>query len=185
MHWSALKRIFQYVQSMKEQWLVLGGDEEGLTGYSDADGMSTEGRKAVSGYILRFFGTISWSSKRQEITALSTAEAEYVALVHAGKEVIWVNSMLCELFCFKPLPIDLYCDNMSAIVITKSEGYSPRTKHIDIRYHWTREQVQNGILNVTFVGTDDQLADILTKALVPVKVKRFANLLGLRICGGV
>ena len=124
-HWTALRRVFQYLQSTKECWLVLGGKGQGLAGYSDADGMSNVGRHAISGYVFRFFGTIAWSSKRQEIIALSTAEAEYVALVHAGKEALWINGMLCELFRLKPSLVELHCDNQSAIALTKTEGFNP------------------------------------------------------------
>ena len=185
-HWTALKRVFQYLQSTKEHWLVLGGNEgQELVGYSDADGMSTEGRRAISGYVFQFHGTISWSSKRQELVSLSTAEAEYIAIVHACKEAIWINNVILELLRTEPRPLEIYCDNQSAIALAKTEGFNPRTKHIDIRYHWIREKVQSGELITPFVPTDDQLADILTKALMPVEVKHFVEKLGLRVCGGV
>ena len=124
-------------------------------------------------------------SKRQELVLLSTAEAEYIAIVHACKEAIWINNVILKLLQMEPRPLEIYCDNQSAIALAKTEGFNPRTKHIDIRYHWIREKVQSGELITPFVPTDDQLADILTKALVPVKVKHFVEKLGLRVCGGV
>ena len=184
-HWTALKRVFEYLQATKGFWLILGGKDQGLVGYSDADGMTNEGRYAVSGYVFRYFGTISWSSKRQELIALSTAEAEYYAMVHAGKEAIWIGNMLCELLQSKADAVELNCDNQSAIALSKVEGFHPRTKHIDIHYHWICEKIKSKQLNIRYVSTDEQLADILTKALTPVKVKCFVDLLGLRVCGGV
>ena len=106
-------------------------------------------------------------------------------MVHAGKEAIWIGNMLCELLRSKSDAVELNCDNQSAIALSKVEGFHPHTKHIDIHYHWIREKIKSKQLNIRYVSTDEQLADILTKALTPVKVKRFVDLLGLRVCGGV
>ena len=180
-HWTALKCVFQYLKGTKEKWLVLGGNGKGLEGYSDADGMSTEGRRAISGYIFQLFGApISWSSKRQDLVTLSTAEAEYVALTHAGKEAIWLSDVLSQTLKLNLRPITLYGDNNSSIAIAKDDVYHARTKHIDIYYHWIREKIADNTIHLQHVASENNLADILTKALSVAQVNRFANSVGLR-----
>ena len=181
-HWTALKCVFQYLKHTKDKWLILGGTGPTvLDGYSDSDGMSTEGRRPISGYIFRFLGSpISWSSKRQELVTLSTAEAEYVALTFAGKEAIWLSNVLSEALKLKLTPTTLRCDNTSAINIAKDDVYHARTKHIDIYYHWIREQVAKRSIHVEFVSTHDNIADIMTKALPEPKVNLFVDAMRLR-----
>src|ERR1700733_12911683 len=145
-HWEAVKRIFHYLKGTKELELVYGGDKRGLVGYTDADGASQEHRQAVSGYVFMIDGgAVSWSSKKQELVTLSTTEAEYVAMTHAAKEIIWLRQFLGEIF--RPLdhPIPLYADNQSAIALAHNEDtFHARTKHIDIRYHFIGYVIDNG-----------------------------------------
>ncbi|THG96722.1 hypothetical protein EW145_g7731, partial [Phellinidium pouzarii] len=146
------------------------------------DGMSTEGRHAISGYVFKLFGSaISWSSKRQTLVVLSTTEAEYVALTHAAREAIWLRALLSQVFKLKHLPVEIHCDNQSAIALSAENHFHARTKHIDIQYHFIRQCVADGKILVPYVPTDDQEADIFTKALPPIKVKRFTDRLGLRV----
>ena len=181
-HWTALKCVFQYLKQTKHKWLILGGQgPDELDGYTDSDGMSTEGRRPISGYIFRFCNSpISWSSKRQELVTLSTAEAEYVALTYAGREAIWLKDVLSQALKLKLTPITLRCDNTSAVSISKDDVFHARTKHIDIYWHWIRQQVSNGTIHVEFVSTHDNVADIMTKALPEPKVNHFVDLLQLR-----
>lgn len=114
-------------------------------GYTDADGMSQEDRRAVSGYAFMLDGgAISWSSKRQELVSLSTTEAEYVAATHAAKEALWLRSLVGELFGAMADPLTLFSDNQSAIAIAKNPQYHARTKHIDIRFHFIRWVIEDG-----------------------------------------
>ena len=84
-HWTAVKRVFQYLQATKEYWLVLGLNEgKGLIGYMDADGMSTKGCQPISGYVFNFYGIVNWSSKRQMLIMRLTTKAEYIALSNAA-----------------------------------------------------------------------------------------------------
>ena len=152
-----------------------------MKGYGDADGNSQSDRHAISGNVFILFGgAISWFSKRQEIIALSTTEGEYVAATHAAKEALWLRKLFAELF--KPLeePTTLYCDNQSAIALTKDDQFHARTKHIDIRFHFIRLVCQKGYVHLIYCPTAEMTADILTKALPSLKVKHFANALGLR-----
>ncbi|THH09796.1 hypothetical protein EW145_g1755 [Phellinidium pouzarii] len=181
-HWTACKHVYQYLRSMKENWLVLGGNGYGLIGYSDADGMSMEGRHTISGYVFKLFGSaIFWSSKEQTLVVLSTTEAEYVALTHAAREAIWLRALLSQVFKLESLPVEIHCDNQSAIALSAENRFHARTKHIDIQYHFICQCVADGKILVPYVPTDDQEADIFTKALPPIKVKCFTDRLGLRV----
>ena len=91
-HWEAVKRIFHYLLGTKDWKLVYGGTNDGLEGYTDTDGSSQEHRHAISGYVfLMNGGAISWSSKKQTLVTLSTAESEYVAATYAAKEALWLR----------------------------------------------------------------------------------------------
>src|SRR5215510_13731688 len=116
--WNAVLRVIRYLYTTRDKWLVLGGWKDELTGYADADWASQPDRHSIAGYC--FFlgnGAISWSSKRQSIIALSTAEAEYIAGVHAAKEVIWLRMLLNELGVKQDKATILRCDNQSAIAL--------------------------------------------------------------------
>ena len=179
-HWEAVKRVFRYLLGTKNWGLTYGGGKIGLEGYSDADGASQEHRRAISGYaFIMNGGCISWSSRKQELVTLSTAEAEYVATTHAAKEAIWLRNFIGEVFTPFTNPTTLYCDNQSAVAIATNGNFHARTKHIDIRYHFIRYMIENGSLTLIYCPTDDMTADTLTKALPSPKAKHFAASLGL------
>jgi Reverse transcriptase (RNA-dependent DNA polymerase)/gag-polypeptide of LTR copia-type/GAG-pre-integrase domain len=179
-HWEAVKRIFRYLLGTKKLELVYGGDRRGLVGYVDADGASQDHRRAISGYVFMIDGgAVSWSSKKQELVTLSTAEAEYVAQTHAAKEAIWLRGLLTELFGPLDGPTTLFSDSMSAIALAQDGHYHARTKHIDIRYHFIRYIIEEGTIKLVYCSTDDMTADTLTKALPSTKAKHFASALGL------
>jgi hypothetical protein len=139
-----------------------------------------EDRKAVSGYAFIINGgTVSWSAKRQEIISLSTTESEYIAVTHASKEALWLRSLIQQLFNVKLDATTLFCDNQSAIELTKDHQYHARTKHIDVRYHFIRWIVEQNSLKIIYCPTNDMIADALTKALPSAKVKHFAVQFGL------
>jgi hypothetical protein len=179
-HWEAVKRVFRYLLGTKDWKLVYGATDGGLEGYTDADGSSQEHRHAISGYVFLINGgAISWSSKKQELVTLSTAESEYVAATYAAKEAIWLRRIIGEVFQPLTEPVTLYSDSQSAIALTKDGSYHARTKHIDIRYHFIRFVVQNKSIKLIYCPTEDMTADILTKALPNIKAKHFAKSLGL------
>ena len=179
-HWEAVKRVFRYLLGTKNWRLTYGNTDNGLEGYTDADGSSQKHRHAISGYVfLMNGGAISWSSKKQNLITLSTAESEYVAATYAAKEALWLRRIIGEIFHPLEEPITLFSDSQSAIALTKDGSYHARTKHIDIRYHFIRFEVQRKSINLIYCPTDDMTADILTKALPNSKAKHFAKALGL------
>ncbi|GKA91221.1 retrovirus-related pol polyprotein from transposon TNT 1-94 [Tanacetum coccineum] len=107
---------------------------------------------------------VSWSLKKQDCTAMSTAEAEYVSLSACCAQVIWMRTQLLD-YGYKYNRIPMYCDSKSAIAISCNPVQHSKTKHIDIRYHFIKEHVEKGTVELYFVGTEYQLADLFTKAL--------------------
>ena len=186
-HWEAVKRVFRYLAGTKTLELTYGGERHNLEGFTDADGATQEHRHAMSGYVFIIDGgAVSWSSRKQELVTLSTAEAEYVAATHAAKEAIWLRRLIGELF---PTLIDttsLYCDNQAALKLATDNNYHARTKHIDIRYHFIRHTVATNVISLIYCPTEDMVADIFTKALPKWKVVAHVHALGMRHAyGGV
>ncbi|GKB23676.1 hypothetical protein Tco_0863077 [Tanacetum coccineum] len=122
---------------------------------------------------------VSWSSKKQRSTAISTTEAEYIAMSGCCAQILWMRSQLKDYgFLFNKIP--LYCDNKSAIALSCNNVQHSRSKHIDIRHHFIREQVENGVVELYFVETNYQLADILTKALPRERFEFLLPRLGMK-----
>nr|GEX11532.1 retrovirus-related Pol polyprotein from transposon TNT 1-94 [Tanacetum cinerariifolium] len=141
-------------------------DFKELTAFSDVDHAGCiDSRKSTSGGI-QFLGDklVSWTSKKQNYTAMSLAEAEYVALSASCAQVMWMRTQLQD-YGFNYNKIPLYCDSQSAIAISCNPVQHSRTKHIHTRYHFIKEHVENGIIELYFVRTEYQLADMFTKAL--------------------
>ena len=186
-HWEAAKRVFRYLAGTKTMQLTYGGEHHELEGYTDADGAMQEHRHAISGYaFLLDGGAISWSSKKQELVTLSTAEAEYVAATHAAKEAIWLRKLLGEIMPNLTAPTPFYCDNQAALKLATEDNYHARTKHIDVRYHFIRQTAASRAIKLLYCRTEDMIADLLTKALSKNKTAAFTASLGMRrACGGV
>lgn len=124
---------------------------------------------------------ISWCSKKQAIVALSSTEAEYVALSSAVRETLWITQLREEITGQKvDEPVVVYCDNQSSIKLASSEAYRPRTKHIDIRLHHVRDQVEAGVIQLKYIHTDKQVADSLTKSVTAEKTATCAVGMGLK-----
>src|SRR6266853_2889749 len=180
-HWEAVKRIMRYLSGTKDYALTYGDECHDLLGYLDMDGATQEHQHTISGYaFLIDGGVVSWSSRKQELITLSTAEAEYVAATHAAKEALWLRRLLFELFPSLETPTILFCDNQAVLRLIEDDNYRARTKHIDKRYHFIREVAQNGALQLIYCPTDNMAADILTKALPKWKATFHASTLGLR-----
>ena len=124
-------------------------------------------------------GAVTWSSKKQGVVALSSTEAEYIAQTHAAKELIWLRTFLGEVSSKFTQPTTLHCDNQGAIALSKDNKFHARTKHIDIRYHFIREAVEDNKIHMSYIPTDENVADIFTKPLARPKFEKFAKMLGL------
>lgn len=136
--------------------------------------------RGSSGYVLVLNGgPIAWGSRKQTCTATSTTEAEYVAAHLCSQEVIWMCRLLADLCCPQAHPTVLYSDNQAAIRLVRNPEFHRRTKHIDVKFHKLREAEANGELQITYINTADQIADVLTKALPRDKFQRMKGLLGL------
>lgn len=168
-HWTAVKRVFQYLKGTRELGITYGtnlshGTE--LMTYTDADWASSLHRKSISGYVVLLAGgAVAWSSKKQSTVALSTAEAEYIAATHVTKQILWQRTLFRELDMPQPDTSILYCDNQAAIAISHNPGFHARTKHIDIALYFLRDYVEEGTITLQHVASCDNLADIFTKGL--------------------
>lgn len=180
-HWEALKHVIRYLIGTREYRLSWGSSNIGLMGYTDASHATEDlGYKSMSGYVFLIGGgAVSWSAKKQPLIALSTAESEYIAMVHATKELMWIRTFISEILRPLSLPSILHGDNQSAIAIAKNNHFSPRTKHIALRFHFIREVIQRSIISLKWTGTHSNLADLFTKALDLAKTDSFASSLGL------
>jgi hypothetical protein len=176
-HLKAVKRIFCYLLGTKHLKLVLGGNTT-VAGFSDSDWASQLHRHSISGFAYFVgLGTVSWSAKKQPIITLSSTEAEYVALTHAAKDALWIHKILKE-FSFLhnlSLPTTLYCDNQGAIRLSKDATFHGRTKHIDVHFHFIRQTITSGSIELIYMPTENMTADIFTKSLPRVKFEKFRD----------
>jgi hypothetical protein len=176
-HLVAVKRIFRYLLHTPNfgLWYPKGSSFH-LMGYSDADyAGEKKDRKSTSGSC-QFLGRslVCWSSKKQNCVALSTTEAEYISAASCCAQLLWmVQTMKDYGINFTKVP--LLCDNESAIKIAHNPVQHAKTKHIEVRHHFIREHVERGNIDLSFVGTKDQLADIFTKALDEPRFRELRN----------
>jgi hypothetical protein len=175
-HWVAAKRVLRYLKSTIDDGLLFGKKQnEVVTGYVDSDWASCKvDRKSVTGYVFKVYGnTVVWASKKQTVVALSSAEAEYIALSASICEAVWLKGILEDLGEIKQdYCINIYEDNMGCIgMATTTE--SKRAKHIDIKHHFIRDKIASKEVKITKIPSSKQLADILTKALDKSKFMQF------------
>ena len=183
-HYTAVKQILRYIKGTENFGLLYKkGDMSGeLVGFSDSDfAGDCHDRKSTSGYIFFFAGmAVSWSSQKQSIVALSSCEAEYIAATSATCQAIWMYRLISELTSNGVSTARLMADNQSAITLSKNTGHHNRSKHIDTRYHFIRECVEEKKIEISFVRTEDQLADMFTKALGRQKFQEMRDRIGIR-----
>lgn len=174
-HWEAVKWILRYLKGTSKLCLCFGDSEPILEGYTDADmAGDLDCRKSTSGFVFTFAGgAVSWQSKLQKCVALSTIEAEYIAIAEAGKEMLWLKRFLHELGQEQTQYV-VYCDSQSALDLSKNAMYHSRTKHINIRYHWIREVMEKQLMKLEKIHTDNNPADMLTK-VVPKEKHMFCR----------
>lgn len=166
----AVDRIFTYLKNDPGRGIVYSGKHGfRLEGFVDSDFAGCEdSRRSTTGWVFTLAGgPVSWSSQRQKTVATSTMDAEYNAAAEAAKEAIWIRNFINDL----RIPgthietVPLYIDNNSALKLTRNPEFHNRSKHIDVKHHFVREKVEEGVINTQRVQTRDNLADVLTKAL--------------------
>ncbi|GJU00932.1 retrovirus-related pol polyprotein from transposon TNT 1-94 [Tanacetum coccineum] len=181
-HLNAVKRIFRYLKGTVHRGLWYPKDSSiALTAFADADHAGCQDTRRSTSGSMQLLGDrlVSWSSKRQKSAAISNTEAEYIALSGCCAQILWMRSQLTDYgFGFNKIP--MYCDNKSAIALCCNNVQHSRSKHIDIRFHFIKEHVENGVIELYFVNTEYQLADIFTKALGRNRIEFLINKLGMR-----
>jgi hypothetical protein len=179
-HWNAVKWIMRYLRGTSKLCLSFGSGKPMLVGYTDSDmAGDVDTRKSTSGYLITFSGgAVSWQSRLQKCIALSTTEAELIAATEACKELLWMKKFLQELG-FKQQQYVLFCDNQSTIHLAKNSSFHSRSKHIDVRYHWIRDTLNDKLLTLEKIHTDDNGSDMLTKALTREKLETCRSIAGM------
>jgi hypothetical protein len=190
-HWAAVKHVLRYLRGTIDYKLTYGStphaDTTGsqlpaLHGFCDSDwGADRDDRRSVTGYVFMLGGgAVSWQSKKQHTVALSSVEAEYMASTQATKEALWWRTFLIELGMPDTLTTVIHSDSQGSIALSKNPEHHARSKHIDIRHHFVREQVAAGTVALQYVSTNDMIADVLTKALSKMQHTRLINAMGVR-----
>jgi hypothetical protein len=181
-HYKFAMQLLKYLRKSIGYNLVLGATDENfdIIAYCDSDWAgSLEDRKSTAGCIIKIGDSvITWTSKKQSTVATSTAEAEYYALYNAAQETQWTKSFLNEIGIVT-LGATVHCDHQSCIAIAKNPQFHARTKHVDIKYHFVRELVENKEVNLNYCATADMQADGLTKLVSGQKLKSFVKALNL------
>lgn len=177
--WRHLKNILKYLKGTRGFSLLFLKDDSAsnkLCAFVDSDfGNDTLDRKSVTGYVLRLFNhCVVWRSKKQNVVSLSSCEAEYIAVSECVKDCKYVFQLVEEVVDDKCTPVTIFEDNQSAIKMTNTLE-TKRSRHIDVKYHFIREEVQSGNIKLVYVSSNEQVADVLTKSLSKAKFDRFRS----------
>jgi len=189
-HMTAAKRVLQYLKATVDFRLHFNGngssnDNYGVVGFTDSDWASdSTDRKSQGGHVFLTChdgGAISWQSRKQDLIALSTLEAKYIACSEASREARWLLQLQRDIHGSPsdPSPLPIYCDNQGALTHITTGVIKARTKHIDVCYHNSRDLHARKIVDYSYVHTNDNVADILTKPLTKLKHMKFTKGMGL------
>ncbi|GJS53994.1 retrotransposon protein, putative, ty1-copia subclass [Tanacetum coccineum] len=182
-HWEAVKWILKYLKGAIDVGLVYGRDQGkhvDVDGFVDADyAKYPDKSRSITGYVFMVHGcVVSWKATLQHVVALSTTEAEYMALTEAVKESIWLKGLLIKLGV-NLRSVVVNCDNQSSIYLSRNAMFYERTKHINVRYHFIREIVESKEIEVAKIGTKDNAADAFTNVVLGPKFKYCMEILGV------
>ena len=181
-HMQALRRVLRYLHGTSHMGLLLYKDTPlTLHAYSDSDwARDTDDYISTTAYIV-YLGknAISWTSRKQRTRARSSTEAEYRAVANTTAELLWVRNLLEELGCKVPQAPVIYCDNAGATYVSANPVFHSKMKHLGLDYHFVRENVQAGLLRVSYISTRDQLVDALTKPLSRATYTSLVRQIGL------
>jgi hypothetical protein len=184
-HWDAVNWIFIYLKGTTDYDITFVRQKSDLSvvGYVDADYVGDlDDRRSTTGYVFTLTGgPICWKSMIQSTVAMSTTEAEYMAVAEAAKEALWLTGLVRELG-IQQVGVPLYCDSQIAIYLAKNQVYHARTKHIDVRFHKIRELVATGELLLEKIHTSENATDMLTKPITADKFKHCLDLINVSRC---
>src|SRR6266852_5279991 len=182
-HVAALKRVLRYLAGTRDLEITYKHapeSPESFEGYADTAYRNRDDGKSITGYVfVAAGGAITWRSNKQSVTAISTTEAEYIALWESGKEASWLRNLYNELGLTQQKPTMLNSNSTGVVSIAKDPLFHKRTKHIDSKYHWVQEKVQAGRFEVEYLPTTEQPADVLTKVLPCAAHEKHVQTMGL------
>ncbi|XP_037491581.1 secreted RxLR effector protein 161-like [Jatropha curcas] len=167
-HFAAIKRVLRYLKGTVNYGIFYRrGGESRLVGFTDSDyAGDMDDSKSTSSYaFLLSGGAVAWSSRKQPIVTLSTTKAEFIAAAAYACQAIWMRRILKEIGHSQEAETVLMCDNASTIKLSRNPILHGRSKHIRVRFHFLRDLVKEGVGELQFCGTKDQLIDLMTKPL--------------------
>jgi hypothetical protein len=181
-HWESGKKVIRYLKGTSNLALCFKplkdiDTSDVITAFSDSDwAKDPSDRKSYSGYAV-YIGDclISWKCKKQTAVALSTAEAEYMALALVTTEVVWLRNLLEEIGLPQSKPTTIFCDNKSAIHMATNDVIGPKTKHISIKHHFLRDMIANDFITLQYIPSAENVADFMTKPLLGQRFLKFRN----------
>lgn len=185
-HMLAAKHVLRYVKGTTNFGVLYPNEtrcvDVDMIGFTDSDWKKDpDEKKNTASYVFMYCrAPISWSSRKQDIVALSTCEAEYVAGALGACQAVWLKSLLEELQLRENKPVKIMMDNQLAINLAKHPVAHCRTKHIETRFHFLCDQVSKGKVDVEFCRSEDQVVDVMTKTLRHERFKEFRKLLGMQ-----
>ncbi|VDB91614.1 unnamed protein product [Peniophora sp. CBMAI 1063] len=182
-HLAAVKHVLKYVKGTVDLRLRYDGRAERLDlhGYCDSNhAEDRDDRHSISAFVFMMSGgAIAWLSRKQSIVAQSTAEAEYIAMAEAAKQIQWYTNLCEELGLPDPTPVNLQCDNRAALLTATNPVVGRNMKHVHLRYHYIREAIESRLVKAVPVPSADNLADLLTKALTADTLSQLSGRLGM------
>ena len=181
-HWAAAKRIFRYLKGTIDHGLFYQkGKKIDFTAYSDSNyAGDLDDRRSTSGSVFMMGTTaVSWASKKQPVVSLSTTEAEYIAAASCACQCIWLRRILKHLGLEEKEATKILCDNNSTIQLSKNPVLHGRSKHIAVRFHFLRDLVNEQVVQLKYCNTNEQVADVMTKAVKLDQFEKFRRMLGV------
>lgn len=179
-----VKRAIKYLITTKTRKLMMSdpGSYQELTIYSDANwAEDRHDRKSITGVICNFNGgTVEWIARKQSAVSKSSTEAEYYALCEAASETLYLKQLLSEFGINTEKPIKIFCDNQSCVKLADNEKLSSRTKHIDVRYHFVKDLVKTSVIDLIYVPTEMNVADLMTKPLSGVRIEKLTKIMNMK-----
>ena len=179
--WTEAKRTIRYLLTTSHFRLHLGNQNINLAVYVDADWASNHrDRKSNTGFMIFFGnGVISWGARKQTCVALSSTEAEFIAVSETGQEILWLRKLMND-FMEAANEINVYEDNQSTIKQLESEKLEKRSKHIDTKFEFVKDMVKNKIINIIYCPTEHMIADMMTKPLQKTKLSTLREKAGIK-----